>query len=51
MIVIYNRKTFIVQDTGDNLKVVNAKFSTLGWAVYIMSVISWKRHARQHLEL
>ncbi len=37
--------------TGENLKVVQAKFSTLSKAVFIRSVITWYRQARPHLEL
>jgi hypothetical protein len=37
--------------TGKNLKVVAAEFSTLSQAVFVMSVIAWRRQARPHLEL
>ncbi len=39
------------QLTGDNLKVVLVKFSTLSVAVFVMSVIDWHRQARLHLKL
>ncbi len=37
--------------TGDNLKVAWDKFSTLSWAVFVISVIAWQTQARPHLEL
>jgi hypothetical protein len=37
--------------TGENLKVVWAKFSTLSWAVFIMSAIARYGSTRNHLKL
>jgi hypothetical protein len=37
--------------TGENLKVIWAKFSSLILAVLVSSVIAWYRQARPHLEL
>ncbi len=36
---------------GENLKVVWAKFSTLSWAVLIISATAWYRQKRQHFKL
>ncbi len=36
---------------GDRLKFVWTKFSTLSWDVFVISVISWHKQARPHLEL
>jgi hypothetical protein len=36
---------------GENLKVIWAKFSTLSWSVFDMSVIAWHLKARPLLEL
>jgi hypothetical protein len=36
---------------GENIKVVWAKFSTLSWAVLVMSTIVWHIQTRPHLEL
>jgi hypothetical protein len=37
--------------TGENLKVVWAKFSTLSLAVFVMSIIAWYRQTRSYLKL
>ncbi len=39
------------QLTGDDPKVVLLKFSTIGWAVFVIRVIAWHRQAWTHLEL
>jgi hypothetical protein len=36
---------------GENLKVIWAKFSTLSWPVFDMSMIAWHLKARPLLEL
>ncbi len=36
--------------TGVNLKVVWVEFSTLSYAVFVMSVFAWHRQALPHLE-
>jgi hypothetical protein len=37
--------------TGERLKFVWTKFSTLSWGVFVISVISGHKQARPHLEL
>ncbi len=47
----YNCDHWAPKLKGNNLKVVCAEFSTLSWAVFVMSVIAWHTHASPHLEL